>query len=543
MSRRMENQQRVRKQKKNKSLLLVAVIVVLCIGYLLTCFMSKEGQIVRNTSINGTDVSGMTKEQARQQAEKDFEANYKDKVLTVSANGAEYQIKIYDCLAMDGEGAAQKAVDYAHGSFLTRGWQLLRAELFGYKIIWNPHISEENLLEEAMGASGLMDVNTTVQTTYETTKDSLIFHKGKTGVSVDREGLREQIHEAVSKADYDTVIESPLITGTVEDVDIQEVYKAVHTKKAEATLDPKNDYKIVKSVRGVSFDKDSAAAALAAGAEGEDVIVPLKIKKPKITTKKLKKHLFKDTLGSCTTNVGGSSARISNVALAAKTINGTILLPGESFSYNGTVGERTTARGYRSAPAYSNGQSVQELGGGICQVSSTLYKATLLSNLEIVEHHNHSYVSAYIGIGMDATVSWGGPDYRFKNNTDYPIKISASYSDGQVTCKILGAKLDKKKVEMTADVLKVNERGTVYQDDPTMEKGTSVVVSSGHDGYVVQTYRNIYNGKGKKISSEKEAYCVYRKQDKVVRVGTKEPEVVEDTADTSEETTSEVSEE
>lgn len=275
---------------------------------------------------------------------------------------------------------------------------------------------------------------------------------------------------------------------------------------------------------------DSAKASFDAAAEGEDVVVPLKVKKPKITTKNLKKHLFKDKLGSCTTNVSGSSARVSNVDLAAETLDGTILLPGETFSYNDALGERTTERGYQAAPAYSNGESVQEVGGGICQVSSTLYKATLLSDLEIVEHHNHSYVSAYIGIGMDATVSWGGPDYQFKNNTDYPIKIAASYSGGQVTCTIYGAKLDDTYVEMTAETLQVNSCGTVYQDDPDMDAGTSTVVSSGHDGYVVQTYRNIYNKKGKKISTKKEAYCVYRKKDRVVRIGTREAAPEESTA-------------
>ena len=235
-------------------------------------------------------------------------------------------------------------------------------------------------------------------------------------------------------------------------------------------------------------------------------------------------------LGEAKTHVSGSAGRIGNVKLSASSINGIVLNSGETFSYNQSVGQRTEARGYKPAPAYVKGETVDEVGGGICQVSSTLYKATLLSDLEIVEHHNHSYVSAYIGIGMDATVSWGGPDYQFKNNTDYPIKIAASYSGGQVTCTIYGAKLDDTYVEMTAETLQGNSCGTVYQDDPDMDAGTSTVVSSGHDGYVVQTYRNIYNKKGKKISTKKEAYCVYRKKDRVVRVGTREAAPEESTA-------------
>ena len=530
MGRRQEKKQQRKKQRKKLSLLGLSVLVVLCAGYLLTCSMAEKNTIIDGVQVNGTEVGGLTTEQAADRIQKAFEEEYADAALTVSANGVEYQVAMAPCLSMDVESAAEKAMDYGHGSFLTRGAALLKAKIFGQDVTQHPQVGDEAKLMESIDASGLSAINTTVQTTYEVTGDSLVIHKGVTGVSVDKENLVTAIKTAVSEEDFDAVLESPMLTGQVEATNIQEIYDAIHTKKANATLNPKKNYKIVKSVKGISFDVDSAKASFDAAAEGEDVVVPLKVKKPKITTKNLKKHLFKDKLGSCTTNVSGSSARVSNVDLAAETLDGTILLPGETFSYNDARGERTTERGYQAAPAYSNGESVQEVGGGICQVSSTLYKATLLSDLEIVEHHNHSYVSAYIGIGMDATVSWGGPDYQFKNNTDYPIKIVASYSGGQVTCTIYGAKLDDTYVEMTAETLQVNSCGTVYQDDPDMDAGTSTVVSSGHDGYVVQTYRNIYNKKGKKISTKKEAYCVYRKKDRVVRVGTREAAPEESTA-------------
>lgn len=535
MSKRLEKKQKERARKRKTKILIAALVLVLCMGYLITCAMVKEDEIVRRTFINGVDVSGLTEAEAEKQVQEVFEKTYANMDITVHANEADYQVKIFDCLSINAGGAARQAGKYAHGSFLTRGFALLKARIFGNEYIWNPYVSDEALLRQSVEEAGLMDINTTVQTTYEVTNTTLVFKKGITGVSVDQDGLVAELEKAVKTADYESVIESPMLTGTVEPTDIQAVYDKIYAKKSNATLDPKNDYKIVKSVRGVSFDVEAAKTSFESAPEGAQVEIPLKIKKPKITTKKLKKYLFRDVLGTCTTNVGGTNARVSNVALAAKKINGTILLPGETFSYNDTVGERTAARGFQKAPAYSNGNTVQELGGGICQVSSTLYKATLLSNLKIVEHKNHSYVSNYIGIGMDATVSWGGPDYQFKNDTDYPIKIVAEYSGGQVTCKILGAKLDKKKVEMTADTLSVKSRGTIYQDDPDLEKGKTEVVSFGHDGYVVQTYRNIYNGKGKLISSAKEAYCVYQKQDQIIRVGTKEPEVSqEDNSDTTE---------
>lgn len=528
MSRRLDKKQKERKQRKKRNYLILALAVVICVGYLLACGLVPKEQIVSGTFINGVDVSGMTETQAQDKVQEAFEKVYADASLIVHANDQNYKVSVFPCLSIDAAGAAGEAAAYAHGSFLTRGAGLLRAKLLKKEYTWIPQVTDEEMLRQMIADVGLMDINTTIQTTYEVTKTDLVLTKGITGVSVDQDKLVGEIEAAVEKDDYETVIECPMLTGTVEQTDLQAVYDEVHTEKSNATLDPKKEYAIVKSVRGISFDVTGAQRAFDNAAEGETVTIPLEIDKPEITTKKLKKYLFRDVLGSCTTNVSGTNARISNVALAAKKINGTILLPGETFSYNTVVGERTAERGFQKAPAYSNGESVQELGGGICQVSSTLYKSTLLSNLEIVEHHNHSYVSSYIGIGMDATVSWGGPDYQFKNNTDYPIKITAEYSGGQVTCKIYGAKLDKKKVEMTAETLKVTSCDTVYQDDDTLEKGTTEVVNSGHDGYVVQTYRNIYNGKGELISSDKEAYCVYRKQDRVVRVGTKEPEISEE---------------
>lgn len=124
-----------------------------------------------------------------------------------------------------------------------------------------------------------------------------------------------------------------------------------------------------------------------------------------------------------------SSARLHNIRLALSTINGTCVEPGEVFSFNGVVGERTKAAGYRPAPAYSRMETVMEYGGGICQVSSTLYAAVEKAGLEIVERHSHSLKVTYIPKGMDATVDWGNKDFKFANNTSEAIYI-VGYVDG-----------------------------------------------------------------------------------------------------------------
>ena len=145
-------------------------------------------------------------------------------------------------------------------------------------------------------------------------------------------------------------------------------------------------------------------------------------------------------------------------------------MPGEEFSYNNTTGSRSADKGYLPAPVYSGGASVDETGGGICQTSSTLYLACLRSNLEITERYAHRYVPAYITAGMDATVSWGGPDYKFTNNSLYPIKIVTIYENNYLTVRILGTNVDGTSVKMTNEHLSTTPYETVYEDDPTWRR-------------------------------------------------------------------------
>ena len=178
---------------------------------------------------------------------------------------------------------------------------------------------------------------------------------------------------------------------------------------------------------------------------------------------------------------------------------------GDVFSYNDVVGQRTAARGYQAAPAYVQGETVDEIGGGICQTSSTLYLACLRSNLEITERYAHRYVPAYITAGMDATVSWGGPDYKFTNNSLYPIKIVTIYENNYLTVRILGTNVDGTSVKMTNEHLSTTPYETVYEDDPTLAPGTEKVKTTPYTGYKYRTYRNVYDANGKLISSTYEA--------------------------------------
>lgn len=219
--------------------------------------------------------------------------------------------------------------------------------------------------------------------------------------------------------------------------------------------------------------------------------------------------------------------------MASSAFSGTVLNCGDIFSYNGTVGQRTTARGYQAAPAYVKGETVDEIGGGVCQPSSTLYLACLKSNLEITERYAHRYAPTYIEWGMDATVSWGGPDYRFTNNTDYPIKLVATYAKGYLTVKILGTKVDDIQVKMTKEVLSDTPYETVYEEDATLAPGTESVKTTPYTGHKVKTYRNLYDGSGTLISSQFEASSDYKSRNKVILRGPALPAAEEPAAPAS----------
>ena len=202
-------------------------------------------------------------------------------------------------------------------------------------------------------------------------------------------------------------------------------------------------------------------------------------------------------------------------------INGRIYNPGEEFWYNATVGQRTEARGFQPAAAYSGGKTVTSIGGGICQVSSTLYYSALMADLQIVLRYAHMFDPGYMPVtGCDATVSWGGPDFAFRNSTNYPIKITTSYNDetNQLTITLLGTKTDDHYVEMTNQFLSYSERKTVYQESERIAPGTTEVEQYGHNGYAVQTYRNVYAGDGTLLRSTKEAYSDYDRADKIILV-------------------------
>ncbi|MBX3119103.1 MAG: VanW family protein [Fimbriimonadaceae bacterium] len=182
-------------------------------------------------------------------------------------------------------------------------------------------------------------------------------------------------------------------------------------------------------------------------------------------------------------------SRCGNLKLASSKLDGTILMPGETFSFNDTVGQRTLKAGYKLAGVYVNGRHDTGIGGGICQVSTTLYNAVLFSNLKIVERTNHSMPVAYVPVGRDATVDWGTKDFRFQNTLSYPIAISSSYAPGKLTFRVLGQKDHSLEIKIVGEGHKSWSRGVKYVDDATVPAGTEKVIEKGSAGHQIVMYR------------------------------------------------------
>ncbi len=201
-------------------------------------------------------------------------------------------------------------------------------------------------------------------------------------------------------------------------------------------------------------------------------------------------------LGGWTTSFRSSQGtRAHNIKLATGLLNGHIVLPGEEFSYNKTVGLRSTARGFLIAPTLKNGKHVPGVGGGVCQVSSTLYNSALLSGMKILERHNHQMAIDYVPLGRDATVNFGSKDLRFRNTTKGPVAVVTEYRPGRITIRILGTK-DENQPSYKIIVTDKRAFGFEVKDtvDPTLRPGSRKVVEKGGRGWSCRSWRYVYKG-------------------------------------------------
>ena len=505
------------------ALLLAAAAVVLALAYVGLCaWVGASSTILPRVSAAGVGLGGLTQAQATERLNTGVAERYADASVNLTYSG---QTAVFTgaLVEADAEGAAQSAWNYGRtGGFLTRGGYLLSTLITGHEVEAPLRYSEtgraqvDQMLEDISQAVG----GDLEETTWEIQGDHLVFHMGSPGTGVDQAALRQTVLVRLAALDSSPYEVEP-ITTEPSFPDLEAIHRALYAEVADASLDP-TTFEITPSVTGMTFDIAQARQLLEGAAWGSDCAVPLEITEPKISTENLRELLFRDVLGEATSKVTGSANRKSNVALAASTFNERILLPGDVFSYNDTTGSRTAEKGYLMAPVYKGGKSVDEVGGGICQPSSTLYLAALNSNLKIVERHQHQFAVGYVPDGLDATVYYGSLDFRFENDTDYPVKLVAkSYkSSGStyLTVTIYGTKTDDLHVKMTNKVYNWVEYETVYQVDAAVPAGTVKEGQNGYKGRNADTYRNLYDAEGNLVSSTLESTNKYKVRERILLV-------------------------
>ena len=296
-----------------------------------------------------------------------------------------------------------------------------------------------------------IDENTAIQTITVTV--------GRSGVSL--AGLYDEMLTAynnnVFTVSYDTAGQDP------KDVDLDALWAKHCTAPVDAAEGSNGT--ITPARYGYGFDLDDAKAALSAAGEGDMLTLTLKPIAPSVTAEELENQLFRDVLASCETPYDADeTGRTTNLELACKAIDGLVLQPGDVFSYNDTLGERTEEKGYQLGPSYVNGEVVQEIGGGICQVSSTLYNCVLTADLEVLERENHMFYPGYVDPGLDCAVNWGTLDFRFRNSSGHAIRIEASLNGYNVTIKLLSTDDKDYYVKMEYDILRTYDFNTYYRD-------------------------------------------------------------------------------
>lgn len=462
-------------------------------------------------------VGGMNRDDAANTIEDQSAPLYEGKNVTVTIYSSNYDIPVDKVLkSVDGIQSAENAYEIGRtGNPLERARDIIGA-MRGHREAQIAATVDEESLRGTLNEIADTALTEPVNPTWELKNSNLIVHSGKPGVKFDTEAVEQALTDQIRLMDFEPYEVSTDVTAAPA-IDVDKIAADIIGDPVNATVSKEDGKTIIAGKVGVSFDTDKAREIIGDGSQ-ETYTIPVTITQPSITAETLKAKLFHDTLARTATNLDeGNAPRTNNIRLAAKAINGTILNPGDEFSYNGTVGERTAARGYQEAHAYSGGKIIDEFGGGVCQPSSTLYMAVLRADLKVTERHNHSFTVSYTPLGEDATVDYGNLDFRFVNNTAYPVKILAEQTDGQMIMTIVGTKTSDKTVTTLTEVLETYKPETVTKTDSSMEAGDSRVETSGITGYSTKTYKQITeNGKTTEVLANSSTYS---KRDEVIYVG------------------------
>lgn len=515
--------------KKRKKTIKISIISIVSIILFLLCFTGfaftsmTNSKIIKGIQIDGIDVSGLTKEEACQILNEKVKERQQG---TITLKYKEYtkelpleQLEIKADVEKTVEEAVKKGRE---GNIFKNNFTVLKRKFKKENIDLEIEINEENLAK-ILSDTSLELPGVVREYAYSIEEAELIITKGKDGIILNDEKMTKEIKESITNVSQAFPKERTIDIKEqkAKEIDIDDIYNKVHAEPQDAYI-VDEPFQVVVDKDGIDFAISMEEAKNLLKEEKEEYIIPLKVTKAGITVADLGSRAFPDVLATFTTRYdAGNLNRSTNLAIACKKINNYVLQPGETFSYNQTVGKRSIENGFREAHIFTSSGVEDGLGGGICQISSTLYNTVVLANLDIVERHNHSYGAGYVDPGRDATVSYGSLDFKFKNPRKYPIKITAYINGGVATVSISGIKEENEpRVSIVATTTATIPCPVNTIEDPTMEEGKQVVTTAGMNGYRSVAYKYLYypDGRVEKIQLSTDTYATITK---VVKVGTK----------------------
>ena len=499
-------------------------ILVLAAAVLTFGFTLKYGTTVYpNVTAFGVNVGGLTLEEATKKVQAETSSAYAQPLRlllpdqTVTLEPAQTAVKL------DVGDAVEQALSYGRdGGPLSALFTWLDCRNTAHHVGTERSLTfNENyvsqVLRDAASAAELPLVESTA--VYDADEEQIHITIGSQSQWMDYAQARETVVDALHRGDFSD-IRLDYEHGLYQPLDLTAIYKAYCTPKKDAYYDTETRSLARESI-GYGFDLEAAQQRVNQATDGDEITIQFEYYEPDVYLEDLESRYFQDVLAEYSSpHSTYNPGRTVNLELACKEINKTILNPGEEFSFNKVVGERTTAKGYQAASVYvEGGGSEDQTGGGVCQVASTMYMAVLLSDLKVTERYPHMYAVEYVPMGMDATVYWGSLDFRFVNSTDYPIIIYAEVANGYVHVKFVGTKTSPLHVEMSYEILSTDPWTQTTYEDPSLAPGVTYVAQTAYTGYKVQTWKHYYDDAGTLLDTKQCAFSQYTRRDRIVYVG------------------------
>ena len=502
------------------AVVLVIVIVIFSVGFGIANLSNDK--ILNGVVIANVDVSNMTKEEAIQAVNSVY-AESTARTIILNYGDFSFEISSDDIgfAYTNAEELVEQGYEYGrNGNIFQNNMTVLKSYMNTENRIQTEEKIDFDKLKMAV-EDAIPEENIFVKDDYyEVSGDKLLLTKGVEGKKIDYTTLGDKVLEALKTREMN--VEIPVVISTPVSLDIDEVYARVHKEPIDASYKEGATFEVINEVNGLDFDKEEAKSLYIALKPGETAKVDLKVTEPKIKVADLGDVLFKTLIATYTSKYDISDKnRVTNLEIAANRCNNTVLYPGDEFSYNKALGHRTTANGYKMGNSFAGGKVVQTIGGGICQVSSTLYNAVLRAGLTITDRTAHGMYVQYVPQSTDATVVDNAIDFKFRNDRKYPVKIVTTCENGVMTASIYGVKeVDEPTIDIETKILETIEYTTQKQNDSSMKKGTTKVVQKPVNGYVSEAYK-VYYKNGKEISRELISKDKYIPTNEIIKVGTK----------------------